>query len=183
MECDFCKEGRHNMCFANKNTPGKSTAATSGAFAEYFLAKPYLVRKIPDTLTDIEALMLAPAATAYNMVSAMNVKKGDKVLISGGGVMGALVSAWCKYFGAKFIGIIETSRHRALSLMDFGHTTQVFDGNDKDPIEGAYKGISGFNVHFECSGVSNYINTAILTLRRGSSIALLGTQIKSAPIN
>ena len=183
MECDYCKEGNHNMCYANRNTPGKSVSGTKGTFAEYFLAKPYLVRKIPDNISDFDALMIAPASTAYHMVKAMNVKKGYKVLITGGGTMGALVAAWCHYFGAKFIGVIETSRHRSLSIMDYGHTTQIFDGNDKDPVEYLVQASGGFNVQFECSGISSYINTGIITLRRGSTIAMIGTHIKPAPIN
>ncbi|MBR2742464.1 MAG: zinc-binding dehydrogenase [Clostridia bacterium] len=182
MECELCKSGQENMCFKNRNTPGKSKTA-HGTFSEFFAARPEFVKKIPDRFTDFEGLMLSPAATAYHMVKEMGVSPGWKVLISGGGIMGALVAMWCKYFGAKYIAVFEKNKTRALNLMDYGETTKILDPEDREIIDIILSDTRGLNAQFECSGNARFMNTGILTLRRNSTIATLAMYKKSAPIN
>ena len=127
--------------------------------------------------------MLSPAATAYHMVREMGVRPGWKVLISGGGVMGALVAMWCKFFGAKYIAMFEKNKTRALNVMDYGEVTKVLDPEDPEIIDILLSDSRGLNAHFECSGNARFLNTGILTLRRNSTIATLAMYNKSAPIN
>jgi len=182
MECEFCKSGRENECLKNRNTPGKSKVAF-GCFAEYFSARPEFVKKVPDKLSDFEALMLVPAATAYHMVKSMNVQKGWKVLITGGGIMGSLIAMWCRYFEAKYIGVVEQNKYRGLLMMDHGAATRIFDAADPDIVNTLIDAARGFHVHFECSGTARYINTGILSSRRGATIATLSLYQKSVPVN
>lgn len=182
MECDLCKAGKHNSCFKNKLIPGKCKDKP-GCFAEYIEARPEFVRKVPDKMSDFEALMLAPAATAYHMVKSMDVQKGWRVLISGGGIMGALVAMWCKYFGAKYIGVIEVNRTRAFNLMNYDETDCIFDANETHLIEELILQGKGFNVQFECSGNAVNISNGILAIRRNCTIATISMYTKSSPVN
>ncbi len=182
LECDLCKSGQENLCYKNRNTPGKSKTV-HGTFSEYFEARPEFVKKVPDKFSDFEALMLSPAATAYHMVKEIGVQPGWNVLISGGGVMGALVAMWCKFFGAKYIGVFEKNRTRALNIMDYGEVNRIFDPEDREIIDLILSDTRGLHAMFECSGNARFMNTGILTLRRNSTIATLSMYKKSAPIN
>ena len=97
--------------------------------------------------------------------------------------MGALIAMWCKYFGAKYIGVVEQNKYRGLNIMDYNEATRIYDAADTDIVDTLIQGARGFHVHFECSGNAKYINTGILTLRRNSTIATLSLYKKSAPIN
>ena len=97
--------------------------------------------------------------------------------------MGALIAMWCKYFGAKYIGVVEQNKHRAFNIMDYNETTCIFDANDPNIVETLINATGGFNVHFECSGNPKYISIGVLALRRGSTIATLSLYPKSMALN
>ena len=57
MECEYCKNGQHNICPANSESPG---VHTPGTYAEFFAARPDMVRTLPDSIRDVEATMVEP---------------------------------------------------------------------------------------------------------------------------
>jgi L-iditol 2-dehydrogenase len=172
-KCSACKVGMINMCESGMaNIMG---AGFPGAFAEYFLARPDMVRKLPDNIDDETATMIEPAAVALRAVYQAKIKPGDKVLITGGGIIGLLCANWARQAGASFIALTEVNQLRLNYAKKMGEADLVLDGRDENLIPKLMEASGGgFDVALECTGVTPGIDTSILTVKPSKRIVLVG---------
>ena len=103
-KCPACKAGRLIYCrefkFVGVRAPG-------GCFCEK-LAVPYQrVIKLPKTMTDEEGAMVEPTAVAVHAVQRGGVKRGDRVVVIGGGTIGLLTAQAARVFGASKVVVSE----------------------------------------------------------------------------
>jgi threonine dehydrogenase-like Zn-dependent dehydrogenase len=122
-------------------------------------------------VSDIEAALIEPASVALRAVREARVTVGDKVLITGGGIIGSLVAMFARKSGASYIAMTEANLTRAEWAYKSGDVDQVFDA--KDPgLVGALLDVSdpGFDVCLECAGVSSSIDIAIMALNPGVGV-------------
>lgn len=172
-ECINCKNGRINMCINGLAASPGITAP--GAYAEYYAARPDMVRKLPDNVSDEEGAMIEPVAVALHAVRLAGVKPGDKVLVTGGGIIGLLCAMWARVAGASYIALTETNPLRRDFALKMGDVTEVFDATDKDlvkKLKEASRG--GFDRALECAAVAPAVNTAIQALKYGGKLILVG---------
>jgi threonine dehydrogenase-like Zn-dependent dehydrogenase len=101
-----------------------------GAYAEYISVRPDMVRGLPDTISDVEAAMIEPAAVALHAVRTSGMHEGDTVLVVGGGAIGLLCAAWARIHGASRIFLSEVNEARAASARAMGDADEVVDGRD-----------------------------------------------------
>ena len=94
-QCDPCKSGKPNLCVNMLAAAPGLTAP--GAYAQFFASRPDMVRKLPDTVSDVEAALIEPTAVALHAIRLAGLKPGDKVLVTGGGIIGLLSAAWARY--------------------------------------------------------------------------------------
>ncbi|HHW40662.1 MAG TPA: alcohol dehydrogenase catalytic domain-containing protein [Syntrophomonadaceae bacterium] len=180
-ECVNCKNGKINMCLNGLAACPGITAP--GAYAEYYAARPDMVRKLPDNVSDEEGAMIEPTAVALHAVRLAGVKPGDKVLITGGGIIGLLCAMWARAAGASYIALTETNPLRRDNALKMGDVSEVFDATDKDlvnKLREASKG--GFDQALECAAVAPAVNTAIQALRHGGKMVLVGVNYSLVPI-
>jgi threonine dehydrogenase-like Zn-dependent dehydrogenase len=78
-KCTACLEEKYSQC-QNRSFPPGNYPQSPGTYAEYFLAEPEHVRKIPDTMSDEEASMVEPAATPYAALKDMGINTGTGYL-------------------------------------------------------------------------------------------------------
>lgn len=169
--CDPCKRNLPQLCMQTITfSPGCAVDA-QGAYAEYIVIRPDLVRKIPDILTDEEATLIEPAAVALRAVRHSGIKIGDKVLIAGAGIIGVLCALFARRAGASYIAITETNSARREQALKFGYVDDVFDAKD-DLLLGNLFEVSepGFDVFLDCAGAAEAINTGIFALKSGGGI-------------
>lgn len=100
--CKYCNSGWETLCDHQQNT-GYSV---NGGFAEYVLADPNYVGKIPDNLGFAEAApILCAGVTVYKGLKETEVKPGEHVVISGIGGLGHLAVQYAKAMGMKVIAV------------------------------------------------------------------------------
>lgn len=107
-----------------------------GAFAEYVCISPNKVAmvKLPEFISDDESAMFELVAAASRAVEAVNIKKGDKILIIGLGPSGLIMSQIARNLGAdKVIGWDLYPMRRNIGL-ELG-CDEVFDSNNQDVVE------------------------------------------------
>ncbi|MFG1624175.1 zinc-binding dehydrogenase [Kribbella sp. NPDC049227] len=76
----------------------------SGAAAEYFVARPEWLHKVPDELTDSQAALVEPFSCAYfATMRAGNVNASDTVVVFGAGPIGLSCVAVAATIGARVI--------------------------------------------------------------------------------
>ena len=92
-ECEWCKMGRDDLCPQDYYSPGTFFKEVPGAMADYMqLGKSAYVKKLPDNMTLRAAALIEPANIGLRACQSVNVEKGDKVLVAGGGIIGVMAA-------------------------------------------------------------------------------------------
>lgn len=180
--CDFCKEGLISLC------QSIDWAVNPSCMSEYVAYMPGKLVKIPDNLSDEEAALADPVAVALHAVRLSGVKKNDKVLITGGGVIGAFIAECCRNIGIEKIVVTDINDNRLQQIMKIGSATACFNAKRKDLIEALAKeaGDDGkYNVYFDATGIVSVINQVLCLLKpRGIFMVVgIGTSSKQVPFD
>jgi L-iditol 2-dehydrogenase len=86
----------------------------SGAAAEFFVAKPAWLHRLPDQLTYTMGALVEPFSCAYYaLVRAGNVNASDTVVVLGAGPIGLAVTAAAAAMGARTLVVEPDPRRRA----------------------------------------------------------------------
>jgi len=144
-----------------------------------------MVRKLPDQISLEEATLIEPATTTYAAVKSTGIGKGDRVLISGGGIMGAFAAQWCKYLGADFVAMTEINEHRSKKCLELGWVDAIFDGRDPELTQklGAASLGRGFKYFLECAGSAAALEAGMKVCAEYATIAELGVMIRPVPVD
>jgi len=108
-KCPACKEGRLIHCpefkFVGVRVPG-------GCFCEKVAVPFERVIKLPKTMKDEEGAMVEPTAVGVHAVQRGGVKRGDRVVVIGGGTIGLLTAQAARAFGASKVVVSEPIAER-----------------------------------------------------------------------
>lgn len=100
--CKYCMSGWETLCGGQQNT-GYSV---NGGFAEYVLADPTFVGRLPDGLDFAPAApVLCAGVTVYKGLKETDTRPGDTVVVSGIGGLGHLAVQYAKAMGLHVIGV------------------------------------------------------------------------------
>ena len=100
--CDYCLSGWETLC----ETQVRTGYDVDGGFAEYVLADPTYVGRIPDELDDIAAApLLCAGVTVYKGLSMLQARPGDWVVVSGIGGLGHLAVQYGQAMGFRVIAV------------------------------------------------------------------------------
>lgn len=181
-ECPPCKSGHFNMCAHGLDAaPG---ITSPGAYAEYFVSRPDMVRKLPDTVSDSEAAMIEPTGVALRAVRLAGVKPGDKVLVTGGGIIGLLCANWAKIAGASYVAMTEINQLRSDNALKMGDVDKVFDGKDEKLVPKLIQASGGgFDQALECTAIAAAVNNSIMSLKSGGKLMIVGVNFSLVPVS
>ena len=100
--CSHCRTGWETLCASQQNT-GYSV---NGSFAEYAIADPTYVGRLPDSLDwGPAAPILCAGVTVYKGLKETEVKPGEWVVISGIGGLGHLAVQYAKSMGMRVAAV------------------------------------------------------------------------------
>ncbi len=116
FSCDNCKEERYATC-EDYDYYG---SRRDGGMSEYLAVKRWNLLQVPDALSDAEAAMCEPVAVARHAIGKLNLKKGDRLLISGAGPIGLLAGQWAKHFGAEQVYYFDIDKQKIESCKKLG---------------------------------------------------------------
>lgn len=179
--CAYCKRGLRNIC--PNNTP--ISRSYDGAFAEKMAVPPPALRggnvvKVPDNVSDEAAALCEPMSCAINAQELAGVKAGDKVLIIGGGPLGAIHAQLARATGAERVMITQRSEPR-LSLLRKLKDVIVIDGNDDVAVKvKAETGGLGADVVIVCAPSREAQEQSIHLARKGGVVSLFASLPKGA---
>jgi L-iditol 2-dehydrogenase len=198
LKCRYCKKGLYNLCEYIMNTK------VLGAFAEYILLPPHIVRqnvfRKPKKISFEEAAFLEPLSCVVHGMSSLNVKKDDHALVIGAGPIGLLHVLLLKKNGAQ-VTLTDKHNKKLQIAKKFGadlilrnkigfppspaplpsregrHTPIPLSRVDiPSPLvgEGKGEGFLGFDHVFECTGMPEVWESSINYVRRGGTVVLFG---------
>lgn len=94
--CSYCRTGWETLCTSQLN----SGYSVNGSFAEYALADPTYVGRLPDNLEwGAAAPILCAGVTVYKGLKETEVRPGEWVVISGIGGLGHMAVQYAKAMG------------------------------------------------------------------------------------
>lgn len=100
--CEYCITGWETLCERQQMTG----YTVNGSYAEYVLADPNYVGKLPDDLEFAPAApVLCAGVTVYKGLKVLDCKPGDWVAVSGIGGLGHMAVQYAKAMGFQVIAI------------------------------------------------------------------------------
>ncbi|CAF9932985.1 MAG: hypothetical protein HETSPECPRED_008508 [Heterodermia speciosa] len=178
--CGACKDGFINCCDKNGFI---GLSGWGGGVSEHVVVPRYAVYHIPENISLEVGALVEPLAVAWHAVKISPLKKGDSVLVLGGGPIGLAVVQTLKAKGAEKIIVSEVASRRRDFAKQFG-ADYVLDPT-KDDIVAKVREIcegKGANVAFDCAGVQAGLDQAILSIRARGTLVNIAVWEKSATI-
>lgn len=157
-----------------------------GGMSELALVNDYNVVKVPDSVSDIQASLIEPAAVAIYGTDRGGVTSGSTVLVSGAGPIGALTLLAAKAAGAAVIFVSEPNPNRLKKAQELVPGIIAINPA-KDDLEtiirdNTEEGV-GVDVALECVGLEASLNACARAVRRQGKVVQTGLHMKPAAID
>jgi len=163
--CEHCRKGEVQWC--------SGFGLQGGGYAEYVVTRPNQCIVMPAMTSMDDGAMAEPLAVALHGVKLSGLKRGDRVLILGGGPIGLSVAFWARRMGAAKVvvqDVVDWQGERALSV-----GADAFVVDPADPVGSAERALGGkADIVFECVGVPGLIAQAVEQVANRGTILLLG---------
>jgi propanol-preferring alcohol dehydrogenase len=175
--CTYCWSGWETLCEAQQNT-GYSV---NGAFAEYVLADPDYVGRLP---ADADFAQIAPVlcagVTVYKGLKVTDTKPGEWVAVSGVGGLGHLAVQYAKAMGLHVAAVDVDDRKLDLARQ-LGAAVAV-NARGTDPAAYLREEIGGAHGVLVTAPSPKAFEQALGMIRRGGTIVLNGLPPGSFPL-
>ena len=167
--CSPCRTGWETLCGSQQNT-GYSV---NGTFAQYGLADPDFVGRLPDNLEfGPAAPILCAGVTVYKGLKEAEVKPGEWVVISGIGGLGHMAVQYAKAMGMHVVAA-DIHEDKLKLAKDLGADV-VVNGTDKDAIAQVQKATGGVHGALVTAVSPKAMEQAYGFLRSKGTMSLVG---------
>lgn len=176
--CDNCSQGMEHLC-SDVNGRKYIGFICNGGYSKKFIGRAKNAYKLPDSVSDIAAATIDPLMVAYHAVIQADIKKGDKILICGSGIIGNFIANLCKLKGASYVVMTHISEQKILKSKELGFVDHYCNASDVDLLDANLKSIAkdGFDVAFEAVGSEHATSCCISNIKPGHKIVLIGNTI------
>jgi 2-desacetyl-2-hydroxyethyl bacteriochlorophyllide A dehydrogenase len=170
-ECRACLAGRPSVCLER---PPTDHLSFRGAFARYVKAPAAQLVAVPDHLSTRQAALTEPTAVALHAVTLSQATLADRVLVTGAGPVGLLVTAVLHARGVRDITVSEPAPARRERALAVGAARAVTPDSLPTPTMGSPVP-EPYTLAFECSGNAAAGEAAIEQLDFAGVCVLVGT--------
>ncbi len=194
--CRQCAAGNYMLCenLGKKQLP---TVDTGGGFSPYMVMHRTQPYKVPDSLSDDEAVLLEPTACAVHGVMKQIPNPSHKVLVIGAGTIGLLTIAVARALQPEAeIYCLARYPFQADMATKLGAKDVVFDDesayNQAADITGAryFEGyfknrilLGGFDIIYDAVGNDTTIQNALRWVKGKGTVVILGINFKPGKID
>jgi 2-desacetyl-2-hydroxyethyl bacteriochlorophyllide A dehydrogenase len=175
--CRACRMGASYLCYDLKVLGVDVT----GGMQEYWAVPVSRLLRVPATLSDDHAALIEPLAVATHDVSRAGVKPGDRVMVFGGGPIGALIAMVVRHRGADVV-VAEINSFRLQILASLGLRTV---GPERDAVEFAndWTGGTGVDVAFEVTGHPSAVRAVTDVVRVWGTVSIVAIHAEPTRVN
>lgn len=193
--CRFCARGEINLCerlTQGAIAPGIMTGFcrdTGGSWSEYFVAHHSQLFRVPDTVSDENAVLVEPFAVGLHAAMQTKPRDDELVLIVGAGIISLLTLAALRQLGSRAkIWVLARYAFQADAARKLGATEIISARGDyfaelekrtggeiRKPVIGKpvfYGG--GADITFEGVGSDASLDDALRLTRHGGRVVLVG---------
>ena len=167
--CEHCITGWETLC-DNQQMTGYTV---NGGYAEYVLADPAYVGKLPDNLEFAPAApILCAGVTVYKGLKQLDCKPGDWVVISGIGGLGHMAVQYAKAMGFHVIAVDVADDKLALAR-SLG-ADEAINALSQDPVQFVQQQIRGAHGVLVTAVSRAAFGQAVGMLHKRGTMALVG---------
>jgi 2-desacetyl-2-hydroxyethyl bacteriochlorophyllide A dehydrogenase len=177
--CATCRGGHAYVC-ENLHLYGIDV---DGGMAEYVAVDAGTVMPVPQAWEGKRAAAIEPLAVAVHAIRKSSIRPGDRVLVTGAGVIGNLCAQMAHVAGASDVWITDLNSFRLATAAKLGmHPINVGEA-DLEAKTREITGGSGFDVTLECSGSNSAPSQATAVTKVLGEIVLVGVPKPPTPMD
>jgi L-iditol 2-dehydrogenase len=171
----YTRNGHYNLS-DNRMVLGVSCKdfRRDGAFAEFVSIPGHILYRIPDNVSFEQAAMVEPVAVALHAVNLSGVKINDTVVVFGSGMIGLFIIQLLKQAGCNVIAVDVLQGKLDMAKKAGANITL---NSATEDVAGEIRKLTqnrGADFAFEAVGIAPTIKSAIESLRKGSTLILVG---------
>jgi L-iditol 2-dehydrogenase len=181
-KCESCRAGLFNRC-DKRQVLGVSVPAFKrhGAFAEYVAVPSWIVSKIPDELSFVDAALLEPASIGTHAANRAPISNKHTVVIIGAGTIGLFILQAARLRDAAKVIAVDINEFR-LDLAKKLGADKLINPLKSDLVEAVLQETEGkgANVTLEAVGYAKTFADAVAITRMGGYVVAVGNLEKKA---
>jgi 2-desacetyl-2-hydroxyethyl bacteriochlorophyllide A dehydrogenase len=175
--CRACRMGASYLCYQLKVLG----VDLPGGMREYWAVSTSRLLRVPDSITDDHAALIEPLAVAVHDANRADVKRGDAVLVFGGGPIGTLIALVARHRGAR-VAVAELNPFRLDILEAFG-LERVGPGTDVVKWTDQWTDGTGVDVAFEVTGNPVAARAVADVVRVWGTVSIVAIHAEPVPVN
>ncbi len=184
-KCPACRQGLFNRC-VHRQVLGVSVPEfkRDGAFAEFVAVPHWIVAKLPDDMSFVQAALLEPASIGVHAASRRPIGDSDTAVVIGAGTIGLFILQAAKLRGAKRVVACDISDFRLDLARQVGADECVNSQNR--PLRQAIAELTdgrGADIVFEAVGYAETFREAVAITKTGGSLVAVGNLAKETQFN
>ena len=184
-QCLPCREGRFNRC-EKRQVLGVSTPdfKRHGAMAEYVAVPSWIVSKLPDNMSYVQAALLEPVSIGVHAASRAPITPSDTVVVIGAGTIGLFILQAAKLKGPARVIACDINGFRLEAARKLGADI-VVNPAEADIREAVLRETDnkGANVTFEAVGYARTFLDAVSVTKTGGYVVAVGNLEPRAEFN
>lgn len=179
-DCEACRRGDVNLC-PNRQVLGVSCEdyRRDGCFAEYVTVPAYILYRLPDNVTFVQAAMTEPLSIALHAATRTRIGPDDAVAVVGVGTIGMLILQVVKSFGARQIVAVDVDEDRLALARTCGADPCVCS-KDEGALERLIERSGGVDVAIDATGIPATFDLCVRSVVLGGRVVLVGNLARNA---
>lgn len=175
-ECEFCKEGKYNLC---PDVIFLATPPVQGCNMEFIEYPASYAFKLPEHLTTKEGALIEPLSVGMHAANQAEVGVGHTVVILGAGCIGLTTLLSAKAHGCGTVIVSDLVDARLAKAKELG-ADYVLNGKEVDVLEEVRRITDGrfADKVFETAGSPVTIKQTPFLAKRGGTVTLVGISTK-----
>ncbi len=170
--CEFCRRGEYNLC---PDVIFFATPPVDGVFQEYVAHEADLCFKLPDHVSTLEGALIEPLAVGFHAANQGGAHAGQSAVVFGAGCIGLMSMMALKAEGVSRVYMVDVQPARLQKALELG-ADAVINSSTEDAPEALLRLTqqAGCDLAIETSGVEAAACQAVLAVKKGSTIVLVG---------
>ncbi|GMR35350.1 hypothetical protein PMAYCL1PPCAC_05545, partial [Pristionchus mayeri] len=173
--CFQCKSGSYNMC---PHVRFFATPPDHGSLTRFIAHPADFCFKLPSSVSYEEGALIEPLSVGLHACRRGGIALGQKVLVLGAGPIGLLSAMATLSHGVSSVVITDINEERLALAKECGvhHAVNVKGLSPVEVREQVLAALGGQepDASIECTGVGSSTETAIMTVRSGGVVVLVG---------
>lgn len=178
--CYACRKGRPNVC-QNLRVRG---VHLDGGYREYMAVPESDVYRLPDSLSDRDAIMIEPTTIAVQACSRARLEFEDTLMIIGAGALGSSMLRIARLYSPRKIIMVDIEEDKLAESLQNGATDIIHSGKE-DVIERSRELTDGYGptVVIDCACFRGSFLTACKCAGNAGRVITMGFSVASDEIN